>query len=84
MNTCGVFYVAKYGVKLMVDSGKGGRIVNLSSVCSGSRMSAAYGLSAYTMSKHAVVGLTKTMALEYRGVGNKFRLFKLRKRNLFP
>ena len=66
MNTCGVFYIAKYGVKLMVDKGKGGRIVNLASTASsGSRVGAKFGLAAYTMSKHAVVGLTKTMALEY-------------------
>ena len=70
MNTCGVFYVAKYGVKLMVDSGKGGRIVNLASTASsGSRVGAKFGLAAYTMSKHAVVGLMKTMALEYAQYG---------------
>merc|ERR1711935_322582 len=66
VNTNGAFYVAKYGVKLIVDCGNGGRIVNMSScVASGATIAARNGHAAYKMSKHAIVGLTQTMALEY-------------------
>ena len=70
VNTNGAFYVAKYGVKLIVDCGNGGRIVNMASCCSsGATIGARNGLTAYKMSKHAVVGLTQTMALEYAKYG---------------
>merc|ERR1711935_743065 len=58
------------GAKLIVDSGNGGRIVTMASCCaSGATIGARNGLTAYKMSKHAVVGLTQTMALEYAKYG---------------
>ena len=69
VNMSGAFYVAKYGVKLMIDSGNG-RIINMASIAaSGARVGARDGLTAYKMSKHAIVGLTQTMALEYAKYG---------------
>ena len=60
VNMSGAFYVAKYGVKLMIDSGNG-RIINMASIAaSGARVGARDGLTAYKMSKHAIVGLTET------------------------
>merc|ERR1712106_863772 len=50
VNTNGAFHVAKYGVKLMVDCGNGGRIVNMASCCaSGATIGARNGLTAYKM-----------------------------------
>ncbi|MBE8595497.1 SDR family NAD(P)-dependent oxidoreductase [Xenorhabdus sp. BG5] len=59
-NVTGVYQCMKYEIPLMAQSG--GAIVNVASV-SGLKANYAGG-GAYTASKHAVVGLTKSAALE--------------------
>jgi len=61
VNLNGVFYCSKAAIPAMRKCG-GGAIVNVSSV---EGLIAATGLSPYVSSKHAVIGLTKNIALEY-------------------
>ncbi len=61
VNLTGVFLSMKHEIPAMLETG-GGAIVNTSSI----RGLVSYpDLSAYTASKHAVLGLTKSAALEY-------------------
>ena len=66
INLNGVFYCMRYQLPQMVKQG-GGAIVNMSSILG---TDAFEKTSAYTASKHGVIGLTKTAALEYakRGI----------------
>lgn len=66
VNLKGVFLCMKYEIPRMVERG-GGAIVNMSSVAGLIGMA---GLSAYVASKHGVIGITKSAAIEYgkRGV----------------
>ncbi len=61
VNVNGVWYAMKYEIAYMMEHG-GGVIINTSSVAGGKGMA---GLAAYSASKHAVNGLTKSLALEY-------------------
>ncbi len=61
VNATGVFLCMKYEIPVMLKSG-GGAIVNTSS---GSGLIATVGAADYTASKHAVIGLTKSAALDY-------------------
>ena len=65
INATGVFLCMKYEIPAMLESG-GGCIVNTSSKAG---LVGDPGLSVYSASKHAVVGLTKTAALEYARKG---------------
>jgi NAD(P)-dependent dehydrogenase (short-subunit alcohol dehydrogenase family) len=60
VNLNGVFLCMRHEIAAMLE--RGGAIVNTSS---GAALRATPTLSAYAASKHAVVGLTKTAALEY-------------------
>lgn len=60
INVKGVWLCMKYQIEHMLKTG-GGVIVNTSSVAGGKGMA---GFSAYSASKHAVNGLTKSLALE--------------------
>jgi NAD(P)-dependent dehydrogenase (short-subunit alcohol dehydrogenase family) len=65
VNVKGVFYLTKYGLPHLKKR-SGSSIVNVASVAG------LVGMSnhiAYSASKHAVVGMTKTLALEYAKVG---------------
>jgi NAD(P)-dependent dehydrogenase (short-subunit alcohol dehydrogenase family) len=61
VNLNGVFLCMRHEIAAMLERG-GGAIVNTSS---GAGVRATPTLSAYAASKHAVIGLTKTAALEY-------------------
>jgi len=60
-NVIGTFLCLKYEVPLLVEQG-GGSIVNISS---GAGVIGVRGQSAYVASKHAVIGFTKSVALDY-------------------
>lgn len=61
INATGPFLMAKYAIPQMLLQGKGA-IINIASTASSS---AAGGGSAYTASKHAVMGLTRQLCFEY-------------------
>lgn len=61
VNAKGVFFGMKYQIRLMLTQG-GGTILNVSSMAG---LGGAPKLAAYFAAKHAVVGLTKTAALEF-------------------
>ena len=65
VNLTGVFLCMKYEIPLMLRQG-GSAIVNLASVAGVTGFPAH---CAYTASKHGVIGLTKTAALEYAKAG---------------
>jgi NAD(P)-dependent dehydrogenase (short-subunit alcohol dehydrogenase family) len=65
VNLHGVFYSMRYEIPAMLASG-GGSIVNMASILGSVGYATA---SAYVASKHAVVGLTKSAALEYATQG---------------
>lgn len=62
VNLNGAFYTAKFGLGHMLESGDGGVIVFISSIMG---QISNPGISPYVASKHAVVGLSKTIAAEY-------------------
>lgn len=66
INVKGVWLSMKYEIEQMLKQGAGGAIVNMSSVAG---LMGAAGASAYTASKHAVIGMTRTAALEYAKAG---------------
>jgi NAD(P)-dependent dehydrogenase (short-subunit alcohol dehydrogenase family) len=61
VNVRGVLQCLKYELQLMVEQG-GGAIVNVASIAG---IGAAPKMAAYSASKHAVIGLTRTAAVEY-------------------
>ena len=61
INVKGVYLFLKYGIRQIHKQNTGGAIVNIASV--GGVVGTPH-LSAYTMSKHAVVGLTRAVAVE--------------------
>lgn len=63
VNLNGVFYGLKYEIAAMLKSG-GGAIVNMSSILGAVGWENA---CAYVSTKHALIGLTKTAAMEYAG-----------------
>ncbi|MCL7986724.1 glucose 1-dehydrogenase [Sphingobacterium sp. lm-10] len=87
VNLNGVFYGCRYQLEQMVKNG-GGNIINMASVHG---TVAAPMSSAYTATKHAVVGLTKNIAAEYatqnircNAVGPGYILTPLLENNLTP
>ena len=65
VNLTGVFLGMKYEIPLMLKQ-HGGVIINMASVAG---VTGFVAHSAYTASKHGVIGLTKTAALEYAKAG---------------
>jgi NAD(P)-dependent dehydrogenase (short-subunit alcohol dehydrogenase family) len=61
INLKGVWLCLKYEIRQMLKQGEGGAIVNMASITG---MVGAAGAGAYSASKHGVLGLTKTAALE--------------------
>lgn len=61
INLSGVFYGMKHQIPAMIKS-KGGSVINMASILG---TVGEVGVAGYVASKHGVVGLTKTGALEY-------------------
>ena len=61
VNAKGVFLCCRAVARQMIEQGRGGKIVNFSSLCG--KIGCRY-LGHYSASKFAVIGLTKTLALE--------------------
>jgi len=66
VNVKGVWLCMKAEIPLMQKNEFGGTIVNIASVAG---LIGAPGLSVYAASKHAVIGLTKTAAIEFANKG---------------
>jgi meso-butanediol dehydrogenase/(S,S)-butanediol dehydrogenase/diacetyl reductase len=62
VNLRGCFFAMKYAAQQMIRQGGGGRIVSIASQAAKSGFAFA---SAYTASKHGLVGLTRSAALEF-------------------
>ncbi len=62
VNVRGVFLCMKAELRSMLDGGRGGSIVNIASTNS---FTPQHGQPAYTASKHAVLGLTRSAAMDY-------------------
>ena len=65
VNLHSVFYGLRYGIPAMLESG-GGAVVNMASILGSVGFA---GSGAYVAAKHAVIGLTKTAAMEYGDKG---------------
>jgi 3alpha(or 20beta)-hydroxysteroid dehydrogenase len=65
VNQVGCLLGMKTVIPAMTEAG-GGSIVNVSSTCG---IEGSLGLVAYVASKHAIIGMTKTAALELGGIG---------------
>jgi NAD(P)-dependent dehydrogenase (short-subunit alcohol dehydrogenase family) len=61
VNLKGVWLCLKYEIRQMLKQGDGGAIVNMASITG---LVGAVGAAAYSASKHGVIGLTQTAALE--------------------
>lgn len=61
VNVESMFLLSKYAIPAMIDSGEGGAIVNVASISA----LRPRGLTAYSVSKSAVIGLTKAMAVDH-------------------
>lgn len=61
VNLSGAFYGTQAAARVMVEAGKGGRIINIASQAAKSGFP---HLAPYTSSKHGMIGLTRSNALE--------------------
>jgi NAD(P)-dependent dehydrogenase (short-subunit alcohol dehydrogenase family) len=63
INVESMFLLSKYAIPAMIKTAKGGAIVNISSISA----LRPRGLTTYTTSKAAVIGLTRAMAVDHGG-----------------
>ncbi|WP_209121008.1 SDR family NAD(P)-dependent oxidoreductase [Alkalihalobacillus sp. BA299] len=70
VNVNGPFYASRAAVKVFKEQETGGTIINVSSIAG---FLGARGGTAYTMSKHALIGLTKNIAAFYGRNNGKIR-----------
>lgn len=63
INLRSVFLFTKYAAEKMIEQGRGGKIINITSI--DAIKPASIGLAAYDASKHGVWGFTKNAALEF-------------------
>lgn len=61
VNLTGAFLCSKHAAQVMIEQGRGGRIINIASVAA---KSGSMYLSAYAASKHGMIGFTRSAALE--------------------
>ncbi len=61
VNVDSMFYVSRYAIPAMIETGGGGAIVNVSSISA----LRPRGLTAYSTSKGAVIALTRAMAVDH-------------------
>jgi NAD(P)-dependent dehydrogenase (short-subunit alcohol dehydrogenase family) len=62
VNLRGAFFCLREAAKAMIAAGSGGRIVNITSISATAPV--MVGLAAYTASKHGLLGLTRSAAME--------------------
>src|SRR5258708_21022074 len=63
INVASMFLLSKYAIPAMIKTAQGGAIVNISSISA----LRPRGLTTYTTSKAAVIGLTRAMAVDHGG-----------------
>jgi NAD(P)-dependent dehydrogenase (short-subunit alcohol dehydrogenase family) len=63
VNLTGYFLCARAAGRRMIDRGKGGSVVNVSSIAGSTGM--GRGNFVYSVSKHGVIGLTRELAIEW-------------------
>ena len=61
VNLTGAFLCSQHGARQMIAQGRGGRIINIASVAA---KSGSLHLAAYSASKHGLIGLTRSAAIE--------------------
>ena len=66
LNQKAVFFLSQLAAKQFIKQGDGGRIINLASMMS---YLGGFNTTAYTASKHAVMGLTRVLASEWGSMG---------------
>ena len=66
LNEKAVFFLSQLAARQFVKQGTGGKIINLASMMS---YLGGFNTTAYTASKHAVMGLTRVLASEWGGMG---------------
>jgi len=69
VNVRGPFLCSRAAFRQMGESGRGGAIVNLSSLSGIRGVEKFPGMSTYVVSKHAIVGLTEILAVEGKPLG---------------
>jgi len=66
VNASGVFYVLKYGIEAMLESGGGSMVITSSTAA----LAAQANITPYTFAKAGIMGITRSAAVEYatRGI----------------